>query len=114
VNYTIRFHADGHASAIRPEVEITGYNRDAELTVHLIWSVADDRDVKFVVYETGAVETAIKLLEAFLRAESMWDDRHSMRGIARLWDHLEEVETSEILAEQIGQHQALTGGGFVF
>jgi hypothetical protein len=113
VNYSIRFHQDGHASAIRPEVEIAGYDRSGEMTVHLIWSVADDRNVRFVIHEVSACETAIKLLEAFLRAESMWDDRHSMRGIAGLWDHLEEVESSYELAEQIEQHQALTGGGFV-
>lgn len=110
MNYTIRFHPDGRETAVRPEVEIVGYNRDGDVTVHLVWSVAEERDVKFSITDTGAVETAIKLLECWLRAECMWDDRHSIQGIARLWDHLDEVETSEILAEQIGQHHSLTSG----
>lgn len=112
MNYSIRFHPDGRGSAVRPEVEIIGYNRSHEETVHLVWSVAEERDVRFVIKETNAVETVIKLLEAYLRAECLWDDRHSTQGIARLWDHLDEVESSEELIEQIGNHQALTGGGF--
>ena len=112
MNYSIRFHPDGRGTAVRPEVEIIGYNRDREETVHLVWSVAEERDVRFIIKDTGAVETVIKLLEAYLRAECMWDDRHSIQGIARLWDHLDEVESGEELIEQIGNHQALTGGGF--
>lgn len=112
MNYSIRFYPDGRGSAVRPDVEIIGYNRDREETVHLVWSVAEERDVRFVIKETGAVETVIKLLEAYLRAECLWDDRHSIQGIARLWDHLDEVESSEELIERYGEHMSLTGGGF--
>lgn len=111
MNYSITYHEYGRQDLpVRPEVQITGRNRDGETTVDLIWSIQDDRDVKFTIFDCNAVETAIKLLEAWLRAEAHWDDRHSMRGVSRLWDHLEEVEESDILAEQIGQHHSLTSG----
>jgi hypothetical protein len=117
VNYSIRFHQDGHASAIRPEVEIFGSDKSGEMTVHLIWSVADDRDIELAVNDVPSAATSIKLLEAYLRAESMWDDRHSMRGIARLWDQLDVIEAEHQdaleLEERRMEHQALTGDGFV-
>jgi hypothetical protein len=117
MNYFISFHQDGLKSSTSPDVEIFGYDKYGEMTVRIIWSVANDKDLELSVNDVSSAETAIRLLEAYLRAESMWDDRHSMRGISRLWERLEVIEAehqnARELEERRMEHQALTGGGFV-
>ena len=110
-NFVITYYEAGRPDApVRPEVVIEGYDRDHVQTLRIVWSVQDDRAVSTSIADPNSMETAIKLLECWLRAECHWSEPHSLRGICKLWDHLEETIEADMYAERIAENQALISG----
>lgn len=111
MNYSITYYEAGRPEApVRPEVVIEGYDRDKVQTLRIVWSIQDDRAVSTSISDPNAMETGIKLLEAYLRAECHWSEPQSLRGICKLWDHLEEVLEADLYAERVAENQALISG----
>ena len=92
--------------AVRPEVEIIATGNTGDLAVQIVWSVQTDRMIKLVVKDINYAETAVLLLEAYLQAECLWDDRAGRKGMLALLDAIDDQ--SDDSAERIAEHQHLT------
>jgi hypothetical protein len=105
--FKIVYHEVGRLDGpVRPEVEIIATGRDGELAVQIIWSVQDDRMIRLVVKDINFAETAAMLLEAYLKAECMWDDRAGRKGMLELLDAIDDQGDDQ--AERLAEHQHLT------
>jgi hypothetical protein len=105
--FKIVYHEFGRLDGrVRPEVEIIATAHNGELAVRIVWSVQDDRMIKLVVNDINFAETAAMLLEAFLKAECMWDDRAGRRGMLALLDAIDDQGDDQ--AERLAEHQHLT------
>jgi hypothetical protein len=105
--FTIQYHEFGRLDgAVRPEVEIIATGRDSELAVQIIWSVQNDRMVKLIIKDINYAETAAMLLEAYLKAECLWDDRAGRKGMLALLDAIDDQGDDS--AERLAEHRELT------
>jgi hypothetical protein len=105
--FTIQYHEFGRLDgAVRPEVEIISTGNTGELAVQIIWSVQNDRMVKLIIRDINFAETAAMLLEAFLKAECLWDDRAGRKGMLALLDAIDDQADNS--AERIAEHHELT------
>ena len=105
--FTIQYHEFGRVDgAVRPEVEIIATGRDGELAVQIIWSVQTDRMIKLLVNNINFADTAAMLLEAFLKAECLWDDRAGRKGMLALLDAIDDQGDDS--AERLAEHRELT------
>jgi hypothetical protein len=105
--FTIQYHEFGRLDgAVRPEVEVTAYTAGNNLAVQIIWSVQNDRMISLKIRDLNFAETAAMLLEAFLKAECLWDDRAGRRGMLALLDAIDDQGDDQ--AERIAEHHELT------
>ena len=105
--FKIIYHEFGRQDgAVRPEVEIIATGRDGEVAVQIVWSVQNDRMIKLVVKDMNFAETAAHLLEAFLKAECLWDDRAGRKGMLAVLDAIDDQGDDQ--AERLAEHQHLT------
>jgi hypothetical protein len=105
--FKVVYHEFGRLDGrVRPEVEIIATGRDGELAVQIIWSVQDDRMIKLIIRDINFAETAAMLLEAYLKAECMWDDRAGRKGMLELLDAIDDQGDDQ--AERIAEHHELT------
>jgi hypothetical protein len=105
--FKVVYHEFGRQDGrVRPEVEIIATGRDGHIAVQIIWSVQDDRMIKLVVKDINFAETAAHLLESFLKAECMWDDRAGRKGMLALLDAIDDQGDDS--AERLAEHQHLT------
>jgi len=105
--FKIIYHEFGRQDgAVRPEVEIIATGRDGEVAVQIVWSVQTDRMIKLVVKDMNFAETAAHLLEAFLKAECLWDDRAGRKGMLAVLDAIDDQGDDQ--AERLAEHQHLT------
>jgi hypothetical protein len=91
--------------AVRPEVEIIATGLNGEVAVQIVWSVQHDRMIKLIIRDINYAETAAMLLEAYLKAECMWDDRAGRRGMLELLDAIDDQGDDQ--AERLAEHQHL-------
>jgi hypothetical protein len=109
--FTIQYHEFGRPNGpVRSEVEVTagtaGSRDRNNLAVQIVWSVKDDRMIKLVVKDINYAETAAMLLEAYLKAECMWDDRAGRKGMLALLDAIDDQGDDS--AERLSEHNELT------
>jgi hypothetical protein len=105
--FTIQYHEFGRVDgAVRPEVEVLAKGHTGELAVQIIWSVQNDRMIKLIIKDINFAETAAMLLEAYLKAECMWDDRAGRRGMLALLDAIDDQGDDQ--AERVAEHHHLT------
>jgi len=108
--FTIQYHEFGRPNGpVSPEVEVTAYTSATfgnNLAVQIVWSVQNDRMIKLVVKDINFAETSAMLLEAFLKAECLWDDRAGRKGMLALLDAIDDQGDDQ--AERLAEHQHLT------
>jgi hypothetical protein len=105
--FKIVYHEFGRQDGrVRPEVEVISTGNTGELAVQIIWSVQDDRMIKLIIRDINFAETAAHLLESFLKAECMWDDRAGRKGMLALLDAIDDQGDDQ--AERLAEHQHLT------
>ena len=108
--FTIQYHQYGrHNGPVRPEVEVTAYTAEIfgnNAAVQIVWSVQDDRMISLKIRDLNYAETAAHLLEAYLKAECMWDDRAGRKGMLALLDAIDDQGDDS--AERIAEHHELT------
>jgi hypothetical protein len=105
--FKVVYHEFGRQDGrVRPEVEIIATGNTGELAVQIIWSVQDDRMIKLIIRDINFAETAAMLLEAYLKAECMWDDRAGRKGMLALLDAIDDQGDDS--AERIAEHHELT------
>jgi hypothetical protein len=105
--FKVVYHQFGRQDGrVRPEVEIIATGNTGELAVQIIWSVQDDRMIKLIIRDINFAETAAMLLEAYLKAECMWDDRAGRKGMLALLDAIDDQGDDQ--AERLAEHQHLT------
>ena len=105
--FKVVYHEFGrHDGPVRPEVEVIATGRDGELAVQIVWSVQHDRMIKLIIRDLNYAETAAHLLESFLKAECMWDDRAGRKGMLELLDAIDDQGDDS--AERLAEHQHLT------
>jgi hypothetical protein len=105
--FKVVYHEFGRQDgAVRPEVEIIATGRDGDLAVQIIWSVQTDRMIKLIIRDINFAETAAMLLEAYLKAECLWDDRAGRKGMLALLDAIDDQGDDQ--AERIAEHHELT------
>jgi hypothetical protein len=105
--FKVVYHEFGRQDGrVRPEVEIIATGNTGELAVQIIWSVQDDRMIKLIIRDINFAETAAMLLEAYLKAECMWNDRAGRKGMLELLDAIDDQGDDS--AERLAEHQHLT------
>ena len=108
--FTIQYHEFGRPNGpVRPEVEVTAYTPATfgnNLAVQIVWSVENDRMIKLTIRDLNYAETAAMLLEAYLKAECMWDDRAGRKGMLALLDAIDDQGDDS--AERLSEHHELT------
>ena len=105
--FKIIYHEFGRQDgAVRPEVEIIATGRDGEVAVQIVWSVQTDRMIKLIIRDINYAETSAMLLEAYLKAECMWDDRAGRKGMLALLDAIDDQGDDG--AERLSEHHELT------
>ena len=105
--FKIVYHEFGRIDgAVRPEVEVLATGHNGELAVQIIWSVQNDRMIRLVIRDINFAETAAMLLEAYLKAECMWDDRAGRKGMLALLDAIDDQGDDQ--SERLAEHQHLT------
>jgi hypothetical protein len=105
--FKIVYHEVGRLDGpVRPEVEVIATGNTGELAVQIIWSVQNDRMIKLIIRDMNFAETAAMLLEAYLKAECMWDDRAGRKGMLALLDAIDDQGDDS--AERLAEHQHLT------
>jgi len=105
--FKIIYHEFGRQDgAVRPEVEIIATGRDGEVAVQIVWSVQTDRMIKLIIRDINYAETSAMLLEAYLKAESMWDDRAGRKGMLAVLDAIDDQGDDG--ADRLAEHQHLT------
>jgi hypothetical protein len=105
--FKIVYHEVGRLDGpVRPEVEIIATGNTGELAVQIIWSVQNDRMIKLIIRDINYAETSAMLLEAYLKAECLWDDRAGRKGMLGLLDAIDDQGDDQ--AERVAEHHHLT------
>jgi len=105
--FKIIYHEFGRRDGqVRPELEVIATGRDGELAVQIVWSVQTDRMIKLIIRDINYAETSAMLLEAYLKAECLWNDRAGRKGMLALLDAIDDQGDDQ--AERLAEHQHLT------